>query len=208
MDNQYDIDDIWNVVNGNGVEGQEILNNLQMRTPLKKVNINLPADPVQSASSTDNVMSILNNLEIPNTAQIQNAKNLMRQMANANAGNNNGGINGGILKRPRAPIPQTQESQIPLTSSPIQLQSQAPIPAPTPAPVQTSTTSSTPLDPSSITNGTQFIVPDHMSLILGYQIPSKTLYFIIILVIIAVTLYFLTAEKKKPKKDKKDEKDE
>jgi uncharacterized membrane protein len=38
----------------------------------------------------------------------------------------------------------------------------------------------------------------HLTNIMGYNIPTTTIYFIAILVIIAVALYFLTAEKKKP----------
>ena len=49
-------------------------------------------------------------------------------------------------------------------------------------------------------------VPDHITKIMGYSIPTSTLYFLAVLVVIAVILYFLTKEKEKPKKKK--EKDE
>ena len=43
-------------------------------------------------------------------------------------------------------------------------------------------------------------VASHLTSIMGYSIPTCTLYFIAVLVIIAIGLYFLTGEKKKPEK--------
>jgi len=56
--------------------------------------------------------------------------------------------------------------------------------------------------PNTDNNGT--IQPAHLTNIFGYNIPTSTLYFIIILVLIAVGLFFLTAEKKKPVKHDSD----
>lgn len=48
----------------------------------------------------------------------------------------------------------------------------------------------------------------HLTSIFGYFVPTTTLYFILVLVIMAVGLYFLTGEKKKDKdKDKEKEKE-
>ena len=53
----------------------------------------------------------------------------------------------------------------------------------------------------------QYDVPDHMTSLMGYLIPTKTLYFILVITIIATVIYFLTAEKKKtdvPDEEKED----
>jgi hypothetical protein len=53
---------------------------------------------------------------------------------------------------------------------------------------------------------TKNIQKSHMTSLMGYNIPTTTLYFIIVMCVIAIALYFLTAEKKKDKdKQKKKE---
>ena len=48
---------------------------------------------------------------------------------------------------------------------------------------------------------TKFAQCSHLTNIMGYNIPTSTLYFIIVMIIIAVGLYFLTSERKKPIKN-------
>ena len=52
------------------------------------------------------------------------------------------------------------------------------------------------------------IQKSHMTSLMGYNIPTSTLYFIIVMCVVATALYFLTAEKKKDKdKDKQKKKE-
>lgn len=57
-------------------------------------------------------------------------------------------------------------------------------------------------------HGRDVSVPSHLMNIFGYNIPVSTLYFIIVLVIIAVGLYFLTAKKPPQERDKSKKRDE
>lgn len=59
---------------------------------------------------------------------------------------------------------------------------------------------------AAVTNNNDTQQPTHLTNLFGYNIPTSTLYFIIVLVLIAVGLFFLTAEKKKPIKHDMDKK--
>lgn len=52
------------------------------------------------------------------------------------------------------------------------------------------------------------VLPDHMTSLMGYSIPTNTLYLILVLVLIAVGLYFWTAPPAKKDKNKKKKKDD
>lgn len=61
-------------------------------------------------------------------------------------------------------------------------------------------------DPNELNNEQNAIVSQnsHLTNIMGYNIPTTTIYFIVILIVIAIGLYFLTAEKKQPIKNDHD----
>lgn len=72
--------------------------------------------------------------------------------------------------------------------------------------VETETNNNAPTDNNGSTNSNDTQQPTHLTNLFGYNIPTSTLYFIIVLVLIAVGLFFLTAEKKKPIKHDLDKK--
>ena len=51
-------------------------------------------------------------------------------------------------------------------------------------------------------------VPDHMTSLMGYSIPTATLYFIFVMLLIAFGIYYLTSPAKKPEPKKKEHKNE
>jgi hypothetical protein len=53
----------------------------------------------------------------------------------------------------------------------------------------------------------QQVIPMHMTSLMGYLIPTSTLYFILMLVVIAIAIYFLTTEKKPTNIDDEKDKD-
>lgn len=209
--NTMDIDEILSAVTNmnNGDNVQNILSDLQHRTPsvqsvgtfrdnnssstreskqIERQSINRPVDPATSASSSDDTVNEAS--DAFSGASDAKMKQMLQSVSNAQshrqikthkmASSNN---KGDTRERKGIKTFGTDEAVDELQ----QTQNDKAV-------------------------GGDHVVPvdgqkSHMSSLLGYNIPTSTLYFIIVLVIIAVGLYFLTAEKKRDKDTKNKKKD-
>lgn len=217
--NNFDIDDILSAVNNmndGGESVQSILGDLHHRSPVVKTadsnpvgknnnssisgskqTINRPVDPTKSISSSDNNTSSLDDCDQklpdmkPFTQNIPPGRNQRENLTQMLHTKNIGNI-GNASRGPRFngsnQLIATKKKNSPITDIGDNSQKQ---------------------DPDTIIptdDGKKSLNGSHMTSLLGYNIPTSTLYFITVMIIITISLYFLTAEKKKDK-DKEKKKD-
>ncbi|VBB17882.1 hypothetical protein YASMINEVIRUS_345 [Yasminevirus sp. GU-2018] len=233
MDN-IAIDQILSTVNGGDDDMASLMRDLQHRVPtvrrsqpeINKSHVNRPNDPVNSVSSAENISnsdSSADAIEVSRPAQVsrqvpnQTSNHIQRQKASVH------------VQAPQAPVVSSHAHPTEKVQSKNMYKDSRPNTAPKKS-VKINTGSDTGSQDDDGTNGAdgdvdgengtivtqtdkgskddnKVALPSHLTNIFGYNIPTSTLYFIIVLVIIAVGLYFLTAERKKPNKDGDKDKD-
>lgn len=168
-----DIDDILQAVNSTN----GIENNNSFLNMLHHRTPNQPQfksfDPVNSVSSSDSTPPSKSLVDVVNTLDTSKISNSMKQILNQ--------INDSKLNQSMNTPVTTHES---ISNPPIN--------------VQGSGNSSS----SSSSNSSSRTGPSLIS-VMGYSIPESTLYFVLVLAIIAVALYFLTSDGKKDKEKEK-----
>lgn len=177
--NNVDINDILKAVNGmNNVDNKDVLSNLQHRSPVCVQRINADKMKTNSPiSNTDTSSTRIINMPIDPTHSVSSTE--------THQSNNtldmtamNDMLNDIIAK--------TKANQKIVSND-------------TPANLTTKTTAM-PIELTMNDNS-------HLTCLFGYNIPTTTLYFILVLICIAVAFYFVTNKQKKKKDDENDEND-
>ena len=218
MDN-IAIDQILSTVNGGDDDMASLMRDLQHRVPtvrrshpeINKSHVNRPNDPVNSVSSAENISNSDSSCDA-NEMRREAPREVVRQPQKQKA----------PVQTSGAPVHSHAPEKGQLKSA--QKESRPNVAPKKTVKINTGSdagsqddngtdgadnnrdddsnngTVTTQNDKSNVGDG-KVTLPSHLTSIFGYNIPTSTLYFIIVLVIIAVGLYFLTAERKKPNKD-------